>query len=217
MPAAAAVLPLLRHLGLRRLDAVVISHGDGDHAGGLETVRRGVEIGTLRAGGADADRLDAEPCLAGDGWHWDGVDFEVLHPASPRLRGNEGSCVLSVRGQGGSLLLTGDIERWGESSLLALSRPLAHDFIQVPHHGSLSSSSPALVEAVRPRVALVAAAHGNRWNLPRPEVVQRWQGAGAQVLTSAETGALEIRIGADGRVELIRGWRERRRRLWHAD
>ncbi|TVQ50261.1 MAG: DNA internalization-related competence protein ComEC/Rec2 [Gammaproteobacteria bacterium] len=213
----AVVLPALRHLGHRRIDTLVISHGDNDHAGGLAAVRAGLPVTRLLVGGADAARLGGEPCLLGQQWHWDGVEFEMLHPASPRLRGNEGSCVLSVRGRGGSLLLTGDIEFWGESSLLAGTRALAHDVVQVPHHGSRTSSSPAFVQATAARYALVGVAHANRWGLPRPEVVARWDGIGAELLDTARLGAVELRVSAEGEIEVAGGWRERRRRFWHVD
>ncbi len=213
----AVVLPALRHLGHRRIDALVISHGDNDHAGGLAAVRAGLPVGRLLVGGADAARLGGEACRVGEQWHWDGVVFEMLHPASARLRGNEGSCVLSVRGSGGSLLLTGDIEFWGESSLLAGPAALAHDIVQVPHHGSRTSSSPGFVRATAAAYALVSVGHANRWGLPRPEVVARWEAAGAELLSTAQLGAVELRVSPEGEIEVGMGWRERRRRFWHLD
>ncbi|MCC5866925.1 MAG: DNA internalization-related competence protein ComEC/Rec2 [Gammaproteobacteria bacterium] len=209
------ILPMLAHQGVARLDKVMLSHGDNDHAGGWPSVRARFPVGRVLVGGADAARFDAEACLTGQRWHWDGVVFEVLHPATPRLRGNEGSCVLSIRAAGGSLLLTGDIEYWGESSLLAAGTDLQHSLVVVPHHGSMTSSSLPLVAAVSADVALVSAGHDNRWNMPRDEVVARWRNEGASVFNTAETGALEIRVSAETGVEIAEGWRERRRRFWH--
>ncbi len=209
------ILPMLAHQRIERLDIVMLSHGDNDHAGGWPSIHAQLPVARVLVGGADAARFNAEPCLAGQRWHWDGVSFEVLHPGSPRLRGNEGSCVLSIRAGGGSLLVSGDIERWGESSLLAQGEDLQHALVVVPHHGSTTSSSMGLVTAVSPDIALVSAAHGNRWNLPREEVVARWRSVGADVLNTAETGALEIRVSAEGGIEIAEGWREQRRRFWH--
>ena len=209
------ILPMLAHQGIERIDMVMLSHGDNDHAGGWPSVRAQLPIARGLVGGADAARFDTEPCLAGQRWHWDGVSFEVLHPASPRLRGNEGSCVLSIRAAGGALLLTGDIERWGESNLLAAGEDLQHALVVVPHHGSATSSSIGLVAAVNPDIALISAAHANRWNLPRDEVVARWRGVGAEVFNTAETGALEIRVSAKSGIDIAEGWREQRRRFWH--
>jgi competence protein ComEC len=212
---ATAVVPLLAHQGIRRLDVVVISHADNDHAGGLPAVQAAMPVERLLVGGAASARLDGAPCIVGQQWDWDGVRFEMLYPVSLCLAGNEGSCVLSVRAAGGSLLLTGDIEFWGESTLLAGDSPLHHRLVQVPHHGSRSSSSAALVAAVRPEFALVGAGHANQYGFPRAEVVARWQGVGAQVLNTGEIGAVEITVPVSGEILVRPGWRERRRRLWH--
>jgi len=86
----------------------------------------------------------------------------------------------------------------------------------VPHHGSRSSSSPAFVDAVRPEVAIVSAGHANRWGFPKPEIVARWNRAGATVLETAGTGAVGIRICAASGIERIVRHRDTRRRFWHA-
>ena len=86
--------------------------------------------------------------------------------------------------------------------------------VVVPHHGSRTSSTATFVAAARPELALVSAGYRNRWGLPRREVVDRWRGAGAQVLTTAESGAIEIAFAA-GRPPRAREYRETRRRYWH--
>ena len=84
--------------------------------------------------------LRGRPCVAGDAWEWDGVRFSVLHPpAGFGASGNDGSCVLKVETAANALLVTGDIERRGESAVLAQGRGLAADVIVVPHHGSARS------------------------------------------------------------------------------
>jgi competence protein ComEC len=84
----------------------------------------------------------------------------------------------------------------------------------VPHHGSRTSSTAPFVAASRPALALVAAGYRNRWELPRREVVERWRAAGAQLLTTADSGAIEIAFVA-GRPPLAREYRQTRRRYWH--
>ena len=110
--------------------------------------------------------------------------------------------------------MLGDVERRGERVLAAHARTAA-DVVVVAHHGSATSSTPALVDAARARFALVSAAHANRWGFPRPEVVDRWQAAGAQVRTTADEGAVHVEIRDDGLT--LSGERERRRRYWRAD
>jgi competence protein ComEC len=84
----------------------------------------------------------------------------------------------------------------------------------VPHHGSRTSSTAPFVAATGPALALVSAGYRNRWGLPRPEVTERWRAAGARVLTTADTGAIEITLAA-GHPPLPREYRRMQRRYWH--
>ena len=95
-----------------------------------------------------------------------------------------------------------------------LAGPVAADVVIVPHHGSASSSSAALVDAVGARMALVSAGYGNRWGLPREEVVARWRKAGAQVETTAAGGALQVAVAPGGGPGPVRAYRATHRRWW---
>lgn len=210
-----AVVPALHALGVRRLDVAMVSHGDNDHAGGLEAVRRALPIAALR--GAPGDPLPVtRDCRAGQAWRWDGVRLRVLHPGAhfPYLA-NESSCVLRVETQHGAALLTGDI---GEVIERRLAREhaadLRADVVVLPHHGSRGSSGFDFVAATGARLALVSAGHGNRYGHPAPEVVQRWQSAGARVLDTPNGGALRVRLGEDGLEVATR--RTSHRRAWDA-
>lgn len=209
----AAVVPALRALGVARLDALVLSHGDNDHAGGLGAVERSFAP-ERRLAPPGWRGSGFSPCLGGEGWAWDGVRFEFLHPPPhfPYLR-NESSCVLRVAGMHGAALLPGDIGEVVERRLLA-ERPaaLAADVLVVPHHGSGGSSSPAFVAAVAPRYALIARGHGNRFGFPRREVLARY--AGAVPLDSALDGFVRLHVGAAGPAVIERS-RPARRRYWH--
>ncbi len=213
------VVPALHALGVDRLDAVVISHGDSDHAGGAGAVRLAVPVADWRGPPGMppvADGAAMADCVAGRRWQWDGVWFEYLHPHAgfPYLR-NESSCVLRVHSRHGTVLLTGDIGEVIEEGLVRRQRPsLRADVVVAPHHGSGGSSMPAFVAATQARVVLVSAGHGNRFGHPRPEVVGRWQGAGAEVLATPASGAVRVWLGEQGlQVRERRRWQ---RRLWNA-
>jgi competence protein ComEC len=210
-----AVLPYLRHRGVRQLDALVISHGDLDHSGGLRSLLTSLPVRRLLAGPSVHPLPDeAAVCRAGQRWSWDGVLFEVLHPSgATHERDNDSSCVVRVAGRGGSALLTGDIEVAAETELdgHGLQRT---DIVIVPHHGSRTSSTESLVAALRPRIALVSAGYRNRWGLPKPEVVERWRAAGARTYTTAASGAIEIELTA-GEPPRVREYRRSHRRYWH--
>ena len=210
-----AVLPALRALGVDRLDAMVLSHADADHAGGRDAVAQGVAVdATLAPPGAPL--AATSPCLTGQGWEWDGVRFRFLHPVPgfPYLR-NQSSCVLRIESAHGSVLLTGDIDDLVESRLLRLpAAELRAEVVGVPHHGSGGSSSPEFVQATRARLALVSAGYANRFRHPRAAVIERWRQAGAEVPGSIEHGALRVTIDRGG----IRwqGERSRQPRFWDA-
>jgi len=206
------VLPALAANGRRGLDRLVVSHADNDHAGGAPAIVAAFPgIDVLK--GPDVDALRGRPCVAGDEWEWDGVRFSVLHPrADFSARGNDSSCVLKVETRGSAVLVTGDIERLGESALLGPK--LAADVVVVPHHGSATSSSPSFVAAVGARLAIVSAAHANRWGFPRAEVRERWERAGATVVVTGDSGAVTVELGAVG--VGVSTQRELRHRYWHA-
>ncbi|MEO8464421.1 MAG: DNA internalization-related competence protein ComEC/Rec2 [Gammaproteobacteria bacterium] len=207
------VLPALAANGRHGLDVLIVSHADNDHAGGAAAVVAAFpSVAVLH--GPDVAKLAGETCERGQSWQWDGVEFRMLHP-TPNFapRGNESSCVLKVTAAGGSLLITGDIERRGEAAVLEAD-PGATDVVVVPHHGSATSSSAALVAALRARHAVVSAGFANRWAFPRAEVTARWQRGGAAVAVTADAGAVSIDFTRDG--VAIGAEREVRHHYWQA-
>jgi competence protein ComEC len=210
-----AVLPYLRYLGVRHVDALIISHGDLDHRGGANTVLAAMPVTWILAGPSVPPlSRPGEQCRRGQRWTWDGVQFEVLHPQrSSRASDNDSSCVLLVRSGAGSVLLAGDVEEGAESALIASGLPRVAAVV-VPHHGSRTSSTAPFVAASHPALALVSAGYRNRWELPRPEVVERWRAVGARLLTTADSGAIEIAFVA-GRPPLASEYRRTHRRYWH--
>ena len=210
-----AVVPALRALGVPRLHALVVSHGDNDHAGGVDAVREGLPVqAVLAPPGSGVDARAA--CIAGASWTWDGVRFRFLHPGPhfPYL-GNESSCVLKVETAYGGLLLPGDIGAIVERGLVHRdAEALRADVVVLPHHGSAGSSDPAFIAATSPRLVLNASGAGNRFGHPRAEVVARWRHQGADVLDTQSGGALRVWLGAKG-VQL-RERRHDRARWWDA-
>jgi competence protein ComEC len=217
---ARVLVPLLRARGERQVDLLVLSHRDTDHVGGAASLMAAVPVHELTSSLAADHPLLARGvphrrCDAGQRWHWDGVDFEVLHPAPDEhdraSKSNALSCVLRVRGRQGSVLLTGDIEAPQEAALLARSPDrLRSDVLVVPHHGSRTSSLPAFIDAVAPRVAVVQAAYRSRFGHPAPDVVERYAARGIGVVRSARCGAWTLPAGGEPRCE-----REAARRYWH--
>jgi competence protein ComEC len=216
------VVPFLRGAGIARLDAIVITHDDADHAGGAASVMRAVPADVLWSSLAETHparglaplRL---PCRAGAAWTWDGVRFALLHPAAashddPWLKSNSRSCVLRVETRHGAVLLTGDIEARDERLLLEAGGTLAASTLLVPHHGSGTSSSSAFLGAVRPVHAVFTVGYRNRFGHPQDAVLARYAAAGASVWRTDRDGAVTVRL-ADGGTTVAR-YREARPRYW---
>lgn len=233
------LLPLLRARGEHRIDTLMLSHRDSDHVGGASSLLQNLPIAELTSSIEDTHPLrllaqrrgvPSRRCEAGQRWEWDGVQFEVLHPAADDDASAQGSnamsCVLKVQGgsggqgaspgHGGSALLTGDIERDQEIRLLR-GRPeaLRSDVLIVPHHGSKSSSTAAFLEAVAPRVAVFQAGHLNRYGHPASEVWARYRARGVARIDSPSCGAWTWRSGTDPVAPPAACERDQVRRYWH--
>lgn len=212
----AVVAPYLRARKVRRVEVVVATHAHPDHFGGLATVIerfRPRELWWPGVGGEAAGwgRIEAAAraagttvrvVSAGTRLRLGGADVRVVHPrAGERGAVNDASVVLEVTWDGRRLLLTGDVEKGGEQALLAAGRLRPVDVLKVAHHGSRTSSTPGVVRATRPAVAIVSVGADNRYDHPSPEVEQRWRAAGACVLRTDRCGAVTVTIAAGEALE----------------
>lgn len=218
------IVPYARAAGVQRLDGLIVSHDDDDHWGGAQSVLQALPVGWLLTSLPDLDPLvvQAEPalrCEAGQRWEWDGVRFEILHPArasyeDPAVKDNDRSCVLSVRAPGGHVLLPADIERRSEEELLERASDRLHaDVLLAPHQGSRTSSMPGFVRAVSPRVVVFPVGYRNRFGHPHREVVQRYLDFGSRIYRTDRDGAVTIVIRADGVIS-VTPYRAVYRRYW---
>jgi len=214
------VVPYLRSQGAGRIDKLIVSHGDNDHIGGVPSILKAYPVADLEAGIPEFLTMrEARQCQRGEHWRWDGVDFNVLHPdARSDRKGNNASCVIRIEARGGRrVLLTGDIEATSERGLLQASpERLSVDVLVVPHHGSLTSSSPAFVEAVRPGYALFPTGYRNHFRFPRKPVVDRYRSAGTVLLDTASQGAITVRLPSGGLPPEAEAYRCRHRHYWRA-
>jgi competence protein ComEC len=205
------VLPALHKLGVKRIDLMLLSHADADHAGGALAVSRGLKVTRVISGdppGLPAI-LRAESCESGRQWQWDGVRFQ-LWQWSAAHDSNQRSCVLQIEANGERLLLTGDIDTAAERVLLESPLALPTHWLQAPHHGSRSSSSMALLRALRPHSVLISRGQGNSFGHPHPLVLARYRQQGLRIYDSAQHGAIQLRLGSFQAPWLMR----QQRRFW---
>lgn len=223
---ARLVVPVLRALGIRALDALIVSHEDLDHSGGALSLLAVVPAlrlwSSLPIEHPIAQRAASQGtvwrCEPGQSWTWDGVRFTMLHPPLAlyveEVKTNDRSCVLRIDAAGRAALITGDIEARSEALLLR-ERPqaLAADVLVVPHHGSRTSSTAGFIAAVGPRIAIVTAGYRNRFGHPRADVVARYAIAGASVMRTDRDGAITVTL--DAAQPRAQGARETRMRYWY--
>jgi competence protein ComEC len=124
--------------------------------------------------------------------------------------------VLQIAAGEGRLLLTGDIGAAVERRLVARWGPaLAATVVQVPHHGSRTSSDAAFVAATAPKIALLSTGYRNRFGFPKADVVERWRARGAAIRDTQTEGAITLEVGPNGLVGEARLTRQEQRRYWH--
>jgi len=216
------VAPFLSRAWVRRVDFLVATHAQDDHAGGITELLDDVEVGELwmpagscgvewfararevaRARGIAIVEIGEGrlPVRAGNGWR-----LSALWPRDARgaCDDNDRSVVVAVEFAGRRVMLNGDIEGPAETQLLAAvgRNGLDVDVLSAPHHGSRTSSSPPFVAATSPEVVVASAGRGNRYGFPRDETRARYLAAGASFLTTATDGGVHVRIDERGGLDV---------------
>jgi len=206
---------------VQRIDTLEVSNGDSDHAGGLQPLFENMAVGRVISG--EPERLEAslagaehnvETCASGTGWSTGLAEVHLwhagAHAADEALKGNDASCVLTVRLRNADLILPGDISaatelRWLEAGLPEQN---GERVVVAAHHGSRTSSEAHWVEAVAADHVIYTAGYRHHYGHPHPDVVARYERSGARAYNTAHSGALRLRFPPGGRVEVER-WRER--------
>lgn len=195
-------------------EQIILSHDHLDHTGGVEYLREKHPDIPIRSSSINHTQLT---CVRGEKWVWQGLTFQVLWPPEKTEHvGNNQSCVIRIDDGKYSLLLTGDLEKQGEYHLLDLEKEnINATILQVPHHGSNTSSTAALIRKVQPEYALVSVARYSPWRLPSMKVRQRYKTAGIQWSSTAVSGQITGYIYHD-HIEL-NGYRQQLMPRWYHD
>jgi len=211
------LVPFLRAQGIKDIDLLLISHADSDHIGGAKSLTESIPTKEIMASIPQATNFPtAKACRGGTSWEWDGVQFTLLHPLDTSLskKSNDNSCVLQVKTGLNKLLLAGDIGKKTESKLVSkYDKILASTVLQVPHHGSKSSSSDEFITAVAPKYAIISAGYANKYGHPDLGILARYQNKKIATLTTHATGSVSFTLSAND-VSLPECYRLKQRSFW---
>jgi competence protein ComEC len=206
--------PALWAQGVRRLESVLLTHGDPDHIGGAraiindfgpDRVWEGVPVArharlqeVLQEARESGARVEQR--RAGEEMRRGGALVRVLHPPlpdweRPRVR-NDDSVVLELVYGEVAVLLLGDVGAEIERSILSRLTPARRRILKVAHHGSRTSTSRELLEHWRPQIAIISAGRGNTFGHPAPEVLRRLEDIGAAIYRTDLDG--QVTIETDG-------------------
>ena len=203
----------MKEMGVTSLDAVFLTHLDGDHTGGLTWLAESdLPIGAWYASAMylDVESVEEHPMVeaaairgesvhflqAGDSVRLGDAELRVLAPLEPATdKEDNNSLVMMLESEAGKILLAGDIEYPAERLLLASGADLKCDVLKVANHGDNDTNSPAFTQAVSPRVAVISTSSEEKAETPDPKVVRLLQNQGAEVAVTQEcSGGILVRL-----------------------
>ncbi|HHZ9910542.1 TPA: DNA internalization-related competence protein ComEC/Rec2, partial [Escherichia coli] len=178
-------------------EGVILSHEHLDHRGGLDSILHIWPMLWIRS---PLNWEHHQPCVRGEAWQWQGLRFSAHWPLQgSNDKGNNHSCVVKIDDGTNSILLTGDIEAPAEQKMLSRYwQQVQATLLQVPHHGSNTSSSLPLIQRVNGKVALASASRYNAWRLPSSKVKHRYQQQGYKWLDTPHQGQITVNFSAQG-------------------
>lgn len=213
----AIVAPYLHALGIARIDTLVISHNDSDHAGGLSGLLEKIHVDQLLVGEPARinPQLTHQNCHQTPTWQWQEVGFSFLSvPRFAQTNANNHSCVLLISYRDQHILLPGDIETSVENHLLGNQQlPDRLSVLLAAHHGSRTSSSARFVNYVRPEIVIYSAGYHSQHGHPHPVVRQRFNAVGSREFNTAESGAVIFKW-VEGELQAVQTYRHVHRRYW---
>lgn len=207
------ITPYLLKQGIRSLEAVILSHGDSDHMGGLPYILSHFQVSEVWDNGRsketqvyrsylhliDSLKIRHRILRAGDILHeFDPVKVFVLHPTEAFLAGtnhsaNDASLSLKISYGNSDFLFAGDIETAGEQRVADFGKLVQCEVLKVNHHGSRTSSSSRFLDAISPEWSIISVGQFNRFHHPAPEVVERLKKFGTKVLRTDRESAIILR------------------------
>lgn len=211
------LLPYLLDRRILKIDYVLISHFDTDHATGVAQILGKIDVSSIILTRqleendiyrhilsiAKEKKIKLIYVKEGDVLKIGGIKISIIHPENKLMINNpmnNNSIVCKVEYNSFSMLLTGDIEMEAEELILRKNINLKADVLKVAHHGSKTSTTGEFLKAINPKVALIGVGKNNNFGHPSNEVIQRLKENGTRIYRTDENGEISITVNKKGRI-----------------
>lgn len=198
------IVPYLKSLGLKQLDYLIITHGHFDHMGEVKNIVTNFKVKNVVFNGVAL--TDIEESLvkflkqqkhkiirvkAGSKIKLGGYIFNILNP-NYDLNPNDNSIVIYTVLNQHKILITGDISKTIETKIITTYKIPELDILQIGHHGSLTSTSVAFLEALKPKYGVIPVGVNNKFDHPHPTIIKRLQKAQVQTYLTSKHGSIRF-------------------------
>ena len=211
------LLPNLLDRRVNKLDYIIVSHFDADHATGVAQILGKIDVSSIILTRqleendiyrhilsiAKEKKIKLIYVKEGDVLKIGGIKISIIHPENKLMINNpmnNNSIVCKVEYNSFSMLLTGDIEMEAEELILRKNINLKADVLKVAHHGSKTSTTGEFLKAINPKVALIGVGKNNNFGHPSNEVIQRLKENGTRIYRTDENGEISITVNKKGRI-----------------
>lgn len=212
------VAPFVHSLGVKTIDMLVVSHGDNDHRGGTYALLKQFRVRSIKTSVPEKFYgFNADYCLRGNSWQWDGIEFEFLHPTVQQLKlNNNSSCVLRVGRGKSAVLLPGDIEKSAEKDLI--EKNIINSSVAIliaPHHGSKTSAESQFITTLHPTYVIFPIGYRNRYHFPHEKVIEMYNQLNVNKLDTVNSGAIQFELNLNGIIKGPDAYRKQNQKYWN--
>lgn len=211
------IAPFLWKNKIKNIDYIVMSHPQSDHFKGLQFIAENFNVKEFWWNGDNAESEEYEDLIrtiekksikkkiVGIGAiDINGAKIEPLNQLKSDIDKNNASVVMKISYGDAKFLFTGDIEKQGETTLLAAGRDIKADVLKVPHHGSKTSSTEDFIKSVSPKIAVISVGYANQFHFPHKDIIGRYEKADIKILRTDLMGA--VTIETDGKEKIIKSY-----------